>query len=261
MTHPEVLTREQRRLLLDYLGQFVTEHKKRRMREVLAWRTRHVVLVLEDIYQPQNASATLRTAEILGLLDIFIVENRNAYRLNPDVTLGANKWVNLHRFRQPQTDNTAAAIAHLRQRGYLLVATSPHKAGYPPEAIPLERPLAFWFGNELEGLSAQALDAADMYVRLPMFGFTESYNISVSVAITLYTVVRRLHASQVPWRLTPDEQEEVLLTWYRRVIGSKWRHIEADFWRRRQAMADAGSPNPTGAGALGEPTPDQPESF
>ncbi len=227
-----------RRALLDYLGQFITEHKKRRMQEVLPWRTRHVALVLEDIYQPQNASATLRTAEILGVLDIYIVENRNAYRLNPDVTLGANKWVNLHRFRERDADNTARALAHLRQQGYTLVATSPHKDGYAPEDIPLERPLAFWFGNELEGLSAQALDAADLYLRLPMFGFTESYNISVSVAITLYTVIRRLHrAADIPWRLSPDEQEEVLLTWYRRVLGPKVRHIEADFWRRNEGVS------------------------
>ncbi len=236
------LTPEQRRALLAYLGQFVTEHKKRRMRAVLPWRTRHVALVLEDIYQPQNASATLRTAEILGVLDIYIVENRNSYRLNPDVTLGANKWVNLHRFRQRDEDNTARALAELRRRGYTLVATSPHREGYTPEDIPLEQPLAFWFGNELEGLSQQALDAADLYVRLPMFGFTESYNISVSVAITLYTVIRRLHqADHIPWRLSPEEQEEVLLTWYRRVIGSKVQHIEKDFWRR-QARGRAASP-------------------
>ncbi len=227
-----------RRALLDYLGQFVTEHKKRRMREVLPWRTRHVALVLEDIYQPQNASATLRTAEILGVLDIYIVENRNAYRLNPEVALGANKWVNLHRFRERDADNTARALVHLRHQGYTLVATSPHKEGYAPEDIPLERPLAFWFGNELEGLSPQALDAADLYLRLPMFGFTESYNISVSVAITLYTVMRRLHRSDLPWRLTPEEQEEVLLTWYRRVIGPKVRYIEADFWRRQRGSGE-----------------------
>jgi len=142
-------------------------------------------------------------------------------------------WVNLHRFRDPGEDNTARALAHLRKQGYALVATSPHKDGYAPEDIPLGRPLAFWFGNELEGLSAQALDAADFHVRLPMFGFTESYNISVSVAITLYTVIRRLHrAEDVSWQLSPDEQEDVLLTWYRRVIGPKVRHIEAAFWRK-----------------------------
>ena len=238
---PATLTPDQRRALLAYLGQFVTEHKKRRMREVLPWRTRHVALALEDIYQPQNASATLRTAEILGVLDIYIVENRNTYRLNPDVALGANKWVDLHRFREPGADNTARALAYLRARGYTIVATSPHRQGYAPEDLPLERPVALWFGNELEGLSPAVLEAADMHLRLPMFGFTESYNISVSVAIALYTLVRRLHRSEVPWRLTPAEQDEVLLTWYRRVIGPKWPQVEAAFWRQ-QARQSPSSP-------------------
>ncbi len=226
-------SREQKQRLLAYLGQFITEHKKRRMQAVLPWRTRYITLVLEDIYQPQNASATLRTAEILGLLDVYIVESRNLYRLNPDVVLGAHKWINLHRFREPNANNTAQAIAHLRARGYRLVATSPHYEGYAPEDIPLEQPLAFWFGNELEGLSDFVLQQADLFLRLPMFGFTESYNISVSVAITLYTVIRRLHRSALPWRLRPEEQEDVLWTWYRRVIGDKWPAVEAAFWRQQ----------------------------
>ncbi len=235
---PHTLTPEQRRALLAYLGQFVTEHKKRRMREVLPWRTRYVTLVLEDIYQPQNASATLRTAELLGVQDVYILENWNEYRLNPDVTLGANKWLDLHRYRTPEVNNTARAMHDLRARGYRLVATSPHRSGYSPDTIPLDRPLAFFFGNELEGLSAQVLEGADLTLRLPMFGFTESYNISVSVAITLYTVIRRLHRSRFPWRLSPEEREAILITWYRRAIGKHWRTIERAFW------AQQGAPSP-----------------
>ncbi|NPA26170.1 MAG: RNA methyltransferase [Chloroflexi bacterium] len=200
------------------------------MQEVLPWRTRYVTLVLEDIYQPQNASATLRTAELLGVQEVYILENWNEYRLNPDVTLGANKWLDLHRYRAADSNNTERAMHDLRRRGYRLVATSPHRPGYSPETIPLDRPLAFFFGNELKGLSEYALEHADLYLRLPMFGFTESYNISVSVALTLYPVIRRLHRSWYPWRLSPEEREAILVTWYRRAIGKHWRTIEAAFW-------------------------------
>ncbi len=211
---------EVRKELLDYLGQFITEHKKHRIEEVLPWRTRYVTLVLEDIYQPQNASATLRTAEILGVQDIYIVENWNAYRLNPKVVMGASKWVNLFRFRQANGQNTARCMAFLKERGYRLVATSPHNPTWTSlDEVPLDRPLAFWFGSELEGLSDYALQHADGVLRIPMYGFTESYNISVSVGITLFTIIQRLHQREdIPWRLTPDEQDEIRLTWYLRIL-------------------------------------------
>ncbi len=237
---------QQRRALLAFLGQFVTEHKRHKMAEVLPWRTRYVTILLEDIYQPQNASATLRTCDALGVQDVYIAENWNAYRVNPDVALGAHKWITLRRFRDPRRDEaelaaakempasfpaTAAAMEALRQRGYRLVATSPHVRAWGLEDIPFDRPLAFLFGNEREGLSPYALEHADAHLRLPMYGFVESYNISVSVAITLAYVVEKLHHLDVPWRLSPEEQEEVLLQWYRSVIGRVER-LERAFWAR-----------------------------
>ncbi len=240
---------EVRRELIAYLGQFITENKKERIRQVLPWRTRYVALVLEDIYQPQNASATLRTAEILGVQDIYIVENWNAYRLNPKVVMGASKWVNLYRFRDPQANNTRRCAEYLRARGYRLVATSPYNPTWTSlDDIPLDRPVAFWFGNELEGLSDEALALADGILRIPMYGFTESYNISVSVGITLFTIVQRLHQrDDLPWRLTPEEQEEVTLTWYLRILergDALARHFlkERGLWPLPSTPAESPAP-------------------
>ncbi len=241
-----------RKALLAFLGQFITENKRRKMAEVLAWRTRYVTILLEDIYQPQNASATLRTCDALGVQDVYIAENWNAYRVNPDVALGAHKWVTLHRFRHPQHDEatlnaarempsafpaTAAAMDHLRQKGYRLVATSPHAEAWGLDDLPFDQPLAFLFGNEREGLSPYALEHADAHLRLPMYGFVESYNISVSVAITLAYVIEKLHRQDVPWRLTAEEQDEVLLMWYRQVLTRVDRLERAFFARQNAAEA------------------------
>lgn len=247
----------QRKALLAFLAQFVTEHKRRKMAAALAWRTRYVTIALEDIYQPQNASATLRTCDALGVQDVYIIENWNPYRVNPDVALGAHKWVTLHRFRDPRRDEqglqalrempqefpaTAAAMEALRREGYRLVATSPHGDAWELDDIPFDKPLAFFFGNEREGLSPYALEHADAYLRLPMYGFVESYNISVSVAITLAYVVEKLHRLDVPWRLSEDEREDLLLTWYRRTVDRAER-LEQAFLRGQRALRETKSPD------------------
>ncbi len=236
---PEALTPEQRRALTAFLGQYVTENKRAKIRQVLAYRTYYVTIGLEDIYQPQNASATIRTCECLGVQTVHVIENRNEFRVSPKVTQGASKWVDIRRYRAPGQDNTARCIQELRERGYWIVATTPNATQcYTPEEIPLDRPLAFLFGNEEEGLSPRALEHADAYLRLPMYGFTQSYNISVSVAMTLTHVISRLHASDRPWRLTAEEQEALTLTWYRRIVR-RHRELETYFWEQLQQPPNA----------------------
>ncbi len=238
-----------RRELMAFLGQFVTENKRRKIAEVLRWRTRYLTFLLEDIYQPQNASATLRTADALGIQDVYIAENWNAYKVNPDVALGAHKWVDLHRFRSPagqaapealdalhempaEFPATAAALEALRARGYRIVATSPHAEAWGLEDVPLDRPLALLFGNEREGLSPYALAHADASLRLPMYGFVESFNISVSVAIALSHLRAALQRAEVPWPLSEDEREKLTLRWYRRIV-ERHEALEREFYRRR----------------------------
>ncbi len=246
LTPPEEMPPELRRALLEFMAQFITENKRRRIDEVLRWRTRYVTILLEDIYQSQNASATLRTCDALGVQDVYIAENWNLYKVNPDVALGAQKWIDLHRFRAPLPEEeiearhelpaehpaTAAAMRRLREKGYLLVATSPHGEAWGLRDLPLDRPVAFLFGNEREGLSEYALTHADAALKLPMYGFVESYNISVSVAITLSHVVERLHEAPVPWQMSEDEREALRLRWYRRIVGNA-AALEREFLRRR----------------------------
>lgn len=217
--------------LLAFLSQFVTENKRSRFEDVLADRTRYITVVLEDIYQPQNASATVRSCDCFGIQDLHIVENRNTYQLNPDVTLGSSQWVSLHRYREPGQSNTRACLEKLRQQGYQLVATSPHKDDYLISELPLDRKTALLFGTEETGLTPEALELADRFVKIPMYGFTESFNISVSVAICLYETIQRLRQSDISWHLTDAEKQALRLDWTREVLKKRITILESEYHR------------------------------
>ncbi|MDF1853330.1 MAG: RNA methyltransferase [Verrucomicrobiales bacterium] len=214
--------------LIAFLGDYVTENKQQKIAEVLRQRTRHFTVLLEDIYQPHNASACLRSCDCLGIQDVHIVEDRNRYRPNNGVTMGSTKWLSLQRYH-----DTAPAIETLRSRGYRLVATTPNVDGFEPATLPLDQPIALLFGTEEEGLSEEALDAADTTLRLPMYGFTQSYNISVTVALTLSRLTERLRESEIDWHLTEEEQSKLTLEFYRRIVK---RHdlLERQFWDQQE---------------------------
>lgn len=210
--------------LYERLAEFISPNKRALFDRIALERSRHVTVVLEDIYQPHNASAVVRTCDLLGVQDIHIIENRNKYTLNPDVTLGSSKWTDMHRYREHE-DNSLACVERLRSAGYAIVATTPHKDNATPATIAIDRPLAFCFGTELTGLSDTIMRRADIHLRIPMYGFTESYNISVSAAITLYTVMERLRASDVPFRLDEQARTALKLSWARKVVHSA-AHLE-----------------------------------
>ncbi len=214
--------------LLHFLSQFITDERKQRFEEVLHYRTRHITVVLEDIFQPHNASAVLRSCDLRGVQDVHIVENNNSYEVNPEVVMGSTKWLNLHYYNKVEF-NTPEAFENLHEKGYRIVATCPHREDFTPETLPLDKPVALVFGTEKQGLSDYVVDHADLHVRIPMFGFTESYNISVSAALLLYTLTDRLHAStDIDWHLSEEEKDELRLEWTRRTL-TRIRQYERKF--------------------------------
>ena len=207
--------------LFKFLQQFTTEERKKRFEEVLNYRTRHVTVVLEDIYQSHNASAVLRSCDINGIQDIHVIENRWVYNVTPDIVVGSIKWLDLKKYNEHDF-NTPEAFDALHKKGYKIVATCPHQDDYTPDELPLDEPVAIVFGTEKTGLSDYALEHADMYVKIPMFGFTESYNISVSAALMMYTLMQRLHNSDINWHLTEAEKEELRFDWTKKTIKRFW---------------------------------------
>jgi len=205
------------RALLDFLYQFITDERKRRFDEVLSNRTRYLTVVLEDIFQSHNASAVLRSCDLTGVQDVHIIENRNVYDINPDIVVGSTKWLDLHKYNEDDF-NTPAVFDMLHAKGYKIVATCPHRNDYTPETLPLDAPVALVFGTEKIGLSDYAISHADMHLQIPMYGFTESYNISVSAALLMYSLTARLRASEVDWHISDDEREMLRLDWTRKTL-------------------------------------------
>lgn len=201
--------------LLAYLLSFITEHKRQKMQQVLSERTRHVTVVLEDIFQPHNASAVLRSCDLFGIQNVHIVENKYRFRSVPTVSLGSSKWLDVYKY-----NTVTGCIQTLKKNGYTIIATTPQKDASVLSDISISEKTALLFGTEKDGLTQEAMDLADGFVKIPMFGFTESFNISVSVALCLYQVSHTLRASTVNWRLSETEKEEILFSWVRRILKS-----------------------------------------
>lgn len=214
--------------LINHLSQFATEERITRFNEILQYRTKYLTVVLEDIYQPHNASAVLRTSDCFGVQDVHIIENRNKYKVNPDVALGSSKWLNMIKHNKTK-NNTLETINTLKKDGYRIVATTPHTNDVNLEEFDLSKgKVAIFLGTELQGLSDIVLDNADEYLKIPMYGFTESFNISVSASIIMHHLSHKLRNSDINWRLSEDEKNTLKLHWLRSSIKSS-KQIEKEF--------------------------------
>jgi tRNA (guanosine-2'-O-)-methyltransferase len=217
--------------LLNHLLEFVSENKKNLFDQIINERTRHVTVVLEDIFQPQNASAVLRSCDVFGIQDVHVIENENEYNVNPRVVHGASKWINLNKYNQ-KTNNTLDCINTLKKNGYKVYGTTPHTDDCLIETLPLEEKSAIMFGTEMTGLSEVAMQNVDGFVKIPMYGFSESLNISVSAAICLYELSKRLKSSDIDWQLTEEEKIEQLIDWSMKVVKSS-DLIAAEFLKKQ----------------------------
>ncbi|MBO1883299.1 RNA methyltransferase [Capnocytophaga sp. Marseille-Q4570] len=194
--------------LLDYLQNFITEERKQRFLEIISQRTNHFTVAMEDVFQMHNTSAVVRTCEVFGVQQAHSIEGRYGKRLDEKIAMGAQKWVDVFRY-----DDTQKCIDILREKGYQIVATTPHKDAYLLNDFDISKKSAFFFGTEKEGLSEKVLAQADTYLKIPMVGFTESLNISVAVAIVLQQLTDKLRRSNIKWQLTDEERYSVLEQW------------------------------------------------
>lgn len=185
--------------------------------KVIDLRTNYLTVAIEDIYQSHNASAVLRSCDCFGIQSVHVIEESNKFKPNSDVDMGASKWLSINHYNQGNALETT--IETLRQQNYRIVATTPHTNDTTLEEFDLTKgPVALLFGTEMRGLTPKAIELADEHLKIPMYGFTESFNISVSVAIILHHLRTQLQQSQIEWKLTNEEKSEILLKWMQKSI-------------------------------------------
>ncbi|KAF5035515.1 23S rRNA (guanosine-2'-O-)-methyltransferase RlmB [anaerobic digester metagenome] len=203
--------------LTEFLTDFVTEKRLERIKEVASKRTRHFAVALENLFQGHNASAVLRTCDCFGIQNVFAIENVNKFQPNEEIALGAEKWLNISHFNDDKS--VEKCYAELRRQGYRIAATTPHGNPVPVDEIDVSQPLALVFGTEKEGLSEQALKGADITVALPMYGFTESFNISVSAALFMQKVIDKSIAQRVDRFIDIKDQQELVAQWILKTVS------------------------------------------
>ena len=208
------LTPEQRVRLYETASQFFSDNKRQLFDRLVQNRTRHISVVLENIYQSHNASAVLRSCDCFGVQDVHVVENINPFNPAGDVAVGSSKWVDYYKHA-----DIHSAYNYLHSKGYRIVATLPHENDTMIGDLDLSQPVALVFGTELTGLTQEAIDGADAYVKIPMYGFTESFNISVCAALSLFSTTERMRRdTSIDWQMNEDEQLTQKLHWSLQVI-------------------------------------------
>jgi tRNA (guanosine-2'-O-)-methyltransferase len=210
----------------DYFARMLTPERLGRIEQVLTERTRYLTVVLEDIFQPHNAGAVLRSCDAFGVQDVHVIENNNTFTSNSGVALGTSQWLTVQRYREKE-NNTREAVQSLKDQGYRIIATSPHAEDTDLERLDVSSgKMALLFGTELTGLSPLALDLADEYVKIPMFGFVESLNISVSCAVSLHHLVHEIRSREIDYALGEREKAALQLKWMRQSIRNPHIHDE-----------------------------------
>jgi len=209
---------------LDYLEGFLTENRKERFAKVLATRTNHFTVAMEDVFQLHNTSAVMRSCEVFGVQQLNVIEQKFGKSIDKEIAMGAQKWVDVNRF-----ESISDCLANLKSKGYRIIATTPHQNDCLLDDFDISQPAALFFGTERDGLSEEVIAQADGFLKIPMVGFTESLNISVSAAIILQHLTERLRKSEIDWQLTEEEILEKRLDWARHSIKDI-RRIEARYF-------------------------------
>ena len=202
--------------VLEEFYDIVSESKKEMYDRIASQRTNHLTVVLENIHQEHNASAVLRSCDCFGIQNLHVIEKNNRYKVQRDIALGAGRWVDVFNYDQGEQP-TRDCLLKLKDRGYKIVATTPHERDVTIHELPLDQPVALVFGTEKKGISKEVVELADEFVRIPMYGFTESFNISVSAALALNILRRRLEQSDLSWKLNDEEQTLLKIKWCKKI--------------------------------------------
>jgi tRNA (guanosine-2'-O-)-methyltransferase len=214
--------------LYDLLSEHLTENKRNLFERILTERTRHVTLVMEDLYQAQNTSAIQRSTESFGIQDLHIIENKHTFSHHRKISKGSSDWLTMHRYNEAGINNTATCLRTLKNKGYQIVVTALHEKTIALHEVDLSKKTAVLMGTELTGASDKAMEMADVYMKIPTVGFTESLNVSVASAIIMQHLTQRMRQENQPWQLTNDEMLHLKIEWAKQSIY--WSKYIVEMW-------------------------------
>lgn len=198
---------------LAFLENILTDNRKERFQNVLENRTKHFTIAVEDIFQMHNTSAVMRSCEIFGIQELNVIEQRYGKSIDKEIAMGAQKWVDINKF-----ETVTDCLKTMKRKGYQIIATTPHENVCLLDDFDISKPSALFFGTERDGLSEEIIQAADGFLKIPMVGFTESLNISVSAAIIIQNLMSRLRKSDIIWQLSDEEILEKRMAWAKNSI-------------------------------------------
>jgi len=219
--------------LINHLKKFIVDERKELFEKKIKERTQHLTIVLENIYQGRNISASIRSADCFGIQDVHIIENNNFFNQDTSVSIGSEKWISLFRYNKKK-ENTKKTINKLKKDGYKIVVTTPHAKKKTLFDVDISQKIALLFGSEVDGCSETALNLADEQIKIPLYGFSESFNISVSVALCLQHLTYKLRNSNLNWKLSTNEKEKIMIKWLKRSVKSSEK-IEREFIKNLKA--------------------------
>lgn len=194
--------------IFQYLKQFLTESRLSKIEKNALESSDFVLPVMEDIFQFRNAAAIVRSAEACGFHKIIALEKDHIFNPNLKVTKGAENWVEVE--KQPYNLKT---LEKIRNNGYKIVAVSPEKNATSLANFKINEPISLVFGTEKEGVTEEILNFADETLAIPMFGFTESFNVSVAAAICFYDLRQKLENSGINFKLSEGKMLDLKIRW------------------------------------------------
>lgn len=221
--------------LLAYLQGFISEERKLAFEKILENRTRHLTVVLENITDAQNVNAVIRSCECFGIQDVHVIDDGFTFKPARKILKGSHKWISINRYSN-DPENTSSCIKNLRNKGYRIIGTSPHAKNFTAGEFPIDQPVALFFGQESLGISGIMMQEADAFIQIPMFGFTESLNISAAASILLSSLSSRLRKMDADiWKLSEVEKDELRAEWTAKSIYRHELLIER-FFKTREAI-------------------------
>ncbi|GAB0157130.1 RNA methyltransferase [Chryseobacterium sp. Alg-005] len=192
----------------EYLKQFLTEERLRKIEYFSQESSDFVLPVMEDVYQFRNAAAIVRSVEACGFHKVIALEEENVFNPNLSVTKGAETWVEVEKMPK-----NISSLKTIKERGYKILAVSPEKNAVMLPDYQVKEPIALVFGTELEGVSDEVIEYADETLAIPMYGFTKSFNVSVAAGICMYELKQKLLSSGIEYKLDEEELLRMKIRW------------------------------------------------